>query len=95
MASRSVSMVWQMPLCVDDFMLTLILAKGLASISSSTVGKAMQVSESNPMVGLDGRAGLLHSLSSALSSNPEFFGPDGRPGGLVGMFPRPFLVITY
>jgi hypothetical protein len=61
------------------------VAKGLAKVTSHAVGTAMQVAEANPMVGLDGRAGLLRSLSDALSSNPEFFGPDGRPGGLVGM----------
>lgn len=61
-------------------------AQGLAAITPERVASAMQVSPSNPMVGLEGRAGLLHKLSGALSSNPQFFGPDGRPGGLVGPF---------
>jgi hypothetical protein len=59
-------------------------AKALANLTPSTIGSAFQVSSSNPMVGLDGRSGLLKSLSGALASNPEFFGPEGRPGGLVG-----------
>jgi hypothetical protein len=60
-------------------------AKGLASVGASAVASAMQVSDKNPMVGLEGRAGLLRNLSKALSENPQFFGPDGRPGGIVGM----------
>ena len=36
------------------------------------------------MVGLEGRTSLLVNLSKALSSNPEFFGQDARPGNLVG-----------
>lgn len=43
----------------------------------------MQVSLSNPMVGLEGRTSLLRNLSTALKSNPEFFGSAARPGGLV------------
>lgn len=43
----------------------------------------MQVSSSNPMVGLEGRTSLLQNLSNALKASPTFFGPDARPGGLV------------
>lgn len=43
----------------------------------------MQVSASNPIVGLEGRTSLLQNLSTALKSSPTFFGPDARPGGLV------------
>ena len=43
----------------------------------------MQVSQANPMVGLEGRTSLLQNLSIALKASPEFFGPDARPGGLV------------
>jgi hypothetical protein len=43
----------------------------------------MQVSDSNPMSGLEGRAGLLMRLASALQ-NEEIFGVDGRPGNMIG-----------
>jgi hypothetical protein len=44
----------------------------------------MQVTDSNPMVGIEGRAGLLRKLADALAANKEYFGEDGRPGHLVG-----------
>ena len=44
----------------------------------------MQVSEANPLVGLEGRSLLLLNLSKALKLNPEFFGTSARPGNLVG-----------
>jgi hypothetical protein len=44
----------------------------------------MQVNESNPMVGLEGRASLLTNLGKALEANPQFFGQDARPGNLIG-----------
>ena len=46
----------------------------------------MQVSETNPMVGIEGRASLLFNLSKALRASPQFFGEEGRPGNLIGMF---------
>ena len=44
----------------------------------------MQVSESNPMVGIEGRTSLLFNLGKALKGNTQFFGIDGRPGNIVG-----------
>lgn len=44
----------------------------------------MQVNESNPMTGIDGRATLISNLSKALRTNSTFFGPEGRPGNLIG-----------
>jgi len=44
----------------------------------------MQVSDANPMAGLEGRTSLLISLSQALTSSPQFFGEEGRPGNLIG-----------
>ena len=44
----------------------------------------MQVSESNPMVGIEGRTSLLFHLSKALKANTQFFGIDGRPGNIIG-----------
>ena len=45
----------------------------------------MQVSESNPMVGIEGRTSLLFNLGKALKGNTQFFGIDARPGNIVGM----------
>lgn len=58
-------------------------AAGLNKITVETLAKGMQVSESNPMSGLEGRAGLLIRLASALQ-NPEMFGSNGRPGNMIG-----------
>ncbi|KAK6992170.1 hypothetical protein R3P38DRAFT_3087200 [Favolaschia claudopus] len=58
-------------------------ATGLASIVPAAFATAFQVSESNPMVGLEGRTALLARLADALRASPQFFGSDARPGGLV------------
>jgi hypothetical protein len=58
-------------------------AEGLRSLDVESLAKGMQVSESNPMTGLEGRAGLLIRLSKALE-NQELFGSDGRPGHMIG-----------
>ena len=42
------------------------------------------MTESNPMVGLEGRTLLLVNLSRALSSHSDLFGSDARPGNIVG-----------
>lgn len=47
------------------------------------LAKGMQVSEGNPLAGLEGRAGLLMRLSNALN-NQELFGVDARPGNMLG-----------
>lgn len=62
------------------------LASGLEKVTAEKTAAAMQVSESNPMVGIEGRASLLFNLSKALRASPQFFGEDGRPGNLIGMF---------
>ena len=58
-------------------------ASGLEELTAESLAKGMQVSESNPMSGLEGRAGLLIRLAKALR-NPGIFGPDGRPGNMIG-----------
>ncbi|KAI4520232.1 DUF1688-domain-containing protein [Schizophyllum commune Loenen D] len=58
-------------------------AAGLARITAERTAAAMQVSESNPMVGIEGRAALLARLSDALKANPEYFGENARPGNVV------------
>lgn len=53
----------------------------LAALEADTLAEGFQVSEANPMVGLDGRAGLLRRLGEQAIARPDLF-PDGRPGGL-------------
>ena len=60
-------------------------ATGLASLDADRLAEAFQVGPSNPLVGLDGRARVLHRLGEALAAQPEAFGPDGRPGGLFDL----------
>ncbi|MFW0796910.1 URC4/urg3 family protein [Gordonia sp. CPCC 205515] len=55
-------------------------AAALLDLSPTVLATSFQVSESNPLVGLDGRAALLNRLGAALDAAPEVFG--GRPGGL-------------
>ncbi|EIW74069.1 DUF1688-domain-containing protein [Coniophora puteana RWD-64-598 SS2] len=58
-------------------------AKGLSQLTSKKVGEAFQVTEKNPMVGLEGRTSLLVNLAQALKANPTFFGEEARPGRLI------------
>lgn len=60
---------------------------GLKSLSLEQLGKGLQVSETNPIAGLEGRAGLMSRLGDAMS-NSEIFGSDGRPGGMLGTMTR-------
>lgn len=65
-------------------LINLHIAIGLSAITVEKVASAMQVSDANPMIGIEGRSHLLLSLSKALQAAPEFFGKDGRPGNVVG-----------
>ena len=57
-------------------------AGGLKGVTVQSLAKGMQVSDSNPMSGLDGRAGLLMRLADALQK-PELFGSNSRPGNMI------------
>lgn len=57
---------------------------GLRKVTVSTLARGMQVTEENPMSGLEGRTGLLVRLARALQ-NETIFGVTGRPGNMVGM----------
>jgi hypothetical protein len=59
---------------------------GLKKVTVESLARALQVSDNNPMTGLEGRASLLMRLSGTLKSNTEFFGSDARPGNMLGMF---------
>lgn len=59
-------------------------ADGLRSLSLSDLANCFQVSERNPLVGLEGRLQLLHRLGQTLDQRPDLFGTEpARPGNLV------------
>lgn len=58
--------------------------KGLQDLKTEALADGFQISDKNPMLGVDSRANLLRSLGKSLLSQPEIFGPEGRPGNVVG-----------
>ncbi|CAN5220935.1 URC4/urg3 family protein [soil metagenome] len=56
----------------------------LANLTVAKLQAGMQVSESNPMVGIEGRVDLLRRLGALVASKPDVFGMHDtpRPGGL-------------
>lgn len=75
-------------------------AEGLNAFSVADLKKHFQVSNSNPLLGLEGRVGLLNSLAKAVSDKKRF--KDGRPGNiidyLVGRYgqtiPAPYILLA-
>lgn len=57
---------------------------GLAQVTIKTLERGLQVSEANPIAGLEGRAGLIMRLANAMERR-ELFGVSGRPGNMIGM----------
>lgn len=57
---------------------------GLKRLTAQQLAKGLQVSEHNPILGLEGRAGLMSRLADALR-NRDLFGTAGRPGHMLGM----------
>lgn len=64
-------------------------AAGLKSVTAEQLAAAFQVTEGNPLVGLEGRAALLRRLGQALQDQPALFGPRGRPGHLFEVLVLP------
>ena len=60
-------------------------AKGLQAVSADALADAFQVSKTNPLVGLEGRAALLRKLGKVVEDQPEVFGSPGRPGHLFDL----------
>ena len=62
-------------------------AKGLQSITVESFKQAFQVADGNPIVGAEGRVGLLRSLGDALAepTRATRFNPSRHPGGLAGL----------
>ena len=59
-------------------------AEALANLSVADLERGMQVSDANPLVGIDGRVTLLRSLGRLVASKPSVFASfdTPRPGGL-------------
>ena len=58
--------------------------KALANLSVADVARGLQVSDANPLVGLEGRVDLLRNLGKLVAAKPDVFGRNDtpRPGGL-------------
>lgn len=57
----------------------------LQKIDAAKLATLFQVSDGNPLVGLEGRAELLRRFGRTLIERPKAFGPDARPGGLFDL----------
>ncbi len=57
-------------------------AAGLAAFTADALARAFRVTPDNPLVGLDGRVGLLQRLGQVMAADPVAF-PTGRPGDLA------------
>lgn len=66
--------------------------KGLKNMTTEKLMSGFQVSDENPMLGIDCRAALLRRLGESLLDHPDAFGEEGRPGNLVGkrVFPMSY-----
>lgn len=61
-----------------------VTAQGLSRVSPQKLSDAFQVSDTNPLVGVDGRCSLLNRLGEVIERNPSrFSGAPGRLGGIL------------
>merc|ERR1719502_1087247 len=68
----------------DTAMKSRVNSLALKSITEEKLALGLQVSRSNLLLGVGGRAQLLRKLGEALEANPEFFGHElQRPGNMV------------
>ncbi|KAH7175969.1 hypothetical protein EDB81DRAFT_771607 [Dactylonectria macrodidyma] len=61
----------------------IVNGRGLERLETTVLAEGFQVSDGNPMLGVDSRAALLRSLGQSLLAHPDVFGAEGRPGNLV------------
>lgn len=59
-------------------------SRGLKTLTAQKLEHGFQVSASNPLIGVEGRLGLLHALADALQKQPEFFSAPGESLSRVG-----------
>lgn len=60
-------------------------AAALRKLTKDQLAKGLQVSETNPLNGLEGRTDLLIRLADALQRR-DMFGQDARPGAMLSAF---------
>jgi hypothetical protein len=61
-----------------------IVGMGLSQLTTDALANGLQVTDSNPMLGVESRANLLRSLGKSLIAHADVFGAEGRPGNVVG-----------
>jgi hypothetical protein len=66
---------------------------GLKKLDVAAVARGLQVNETNPIDGLEGRTSLLLRLAEALQ-NQEVFGLEARPGNMLGTVTGRILTTT-
>jgi hypothetical protein len=65
-------------------------AEGLRALTTEDLAEAFQVTDTNPLVGLEDRAVLLRRLGEVIQEQPEVFGDETqRPGGMFDMLVSP------
>lgn len=78
-------------------------AAALAGMTPARLAAGFQVTDANPLVGLEGRVTLLRRLAGALQAQPDVFGAGARLGGLFdrlmgwaneGALPAPAILIV-
>src|SRR4051812_1384283 len=62
---------------------------GLRALQTDHLARAFQVTEANPLVGLQDRAILLRRFGEVMAEQPEVFGDLGRPSGIFDMLISP------
>jgi hypothetical protein len=59
-------------------------AQGLQQLTAQKLAQGFQVSQANPLLGVEGRVELLQRLGDSLNTMPQLFGTENpRPGNLV------------
>ncbi len=58
-------------------------AVGLQGLTEPTFNQSFQISDRNPLVGVEGRLALIHRLGTAIQQRPDLFGEPARLGNLV------------
>lgn len=56
----------------------------LQKLTIDALAKGLQITDMNPIDGLEGRAGVLMRLGGALMAKSTYFGNSARPGNLLG-----------
>ena len=75
----------------------LIIAVALKGFTDETLADGLQVTSSNPLSGLSGRAALLRRLGTTLEESPSVFGQNNlnRPGYMLGNLPSILFNLDY